>query len=339
MNLLWPWLLLLLLLIPLILAVYVWMQRRRRVGLRFSSLSLIRAAQPRYSRIRRHLPFALLLLGLTSLLLAMVRPVRYLTVPSGQATIILAMDVSGSMRQVDIPPSRLRAAKSAAISFIQRQKANTQIGIVAFAGYAELIQAPTTDQESLETAIDSLTTARGTAIGSGILESIDAIAEIDTNVAPSQGFNASEPAPTPVPEGVYVPHVIVLLTDGVATTGPLPLDAAQQAADRGVRVYTIGFGTEQGSASFGGGGGFGNSGGSRFRRGIDDETMKKIADNTGAEYYIASSSDELLSVFENLPTYLITKTEIMEISAVFVAIGVALAVLGMALSMLWHPLL
>jgi Ca-activated chloride channel homolog len=338
MNVLWPWFLPLLALIPLIIAGYVWMQRRRKVGLRYSSLSLVRAAMPRPSRLRRHLPFALLMIGLTSLLLAMVRPVQYVTVPSGQATIILAIDVSGSMRQIDIPPSRLRAAKSAAISFIQRQRANTQIGIVAFAGYAELIQPPTTDQEALETAIDSLTTARGTAIGTGILQSIDAISEIDRAVAPSLQWGDTDPPPTPVPEGVYVPHVIVLLTDGVATTGVPPLEAAQQAADRGVRVYTIGFGTEQGSPGFGGGMGF-NSGGQRFRRGIDDETMKQIADNTGAEYYVASSADELLSVFQNLPTYLITKTEMMEISAFFVAAGVALAILGMVLSMLWQPLL
>ena len=344
MNMLWPWFLALLAVVPLVLLAYIWMQRRRKVGLRYSSLSLVKAAMPRYSRIRRHLPFALLLVGLTSLITSMSRPVRYITVPSGQATIILALDVSGSMRQIDIQPSRLRAAKNAAISFIQSQQSNTQIGLVAFAGYAELIQAPTTDQEALETAIDSLTTARGTAIGSGILKSIDAIAEIDPSVAPSQSYTSTEPAPTPVPQGVYVPHVIVLLTDGVATTGPLPLDAAQQASDRGVRVYTIGFGTEQGSPDFGGFGGNngfsgGNNSGMRFRRGIDDETMKQIADNTGAEYYTASSADELLSVFENLPTYLITKTEITEISALFVAAGVALAVMAMVLSMLWHPLL
>ena len=340
MSFLWPGLLLLLLLVPAFIAVYIWMLRRRRVGLRFSSLTLVRAALPRYSRLRRHLPFALFVLGLTSLIVAVGRPVRMVSVPSGQATIILALDVSGSMRQVDILPSRLDAAKTAAMSFVQRQKSSTLIGIAAFAGYAELVQRPTSNQEALLSAIESLTTARGTAIGSGILESLDAIAEIDRNVAPSVADPFAPDQPPPVPKGAYVPHIIVLLTDGVATTGPLPVEAAQQAVDRGVRVYTIGFGTEQGSSQFGGGPQFGGGQfGGRFRRGIDEATLKQIADMTGGTYYTASSAGELLDVFQDLPTSLITKTEVMEISVLFTAIGVLLAVIATGLSMLWHPLL
>ena len=340
MSFLWPGLLLLLLLIPAFIAVYIWMLRRRRVGLRFSSLTLVRGALPRYSRLRRHLPFALFVLGLTSLIVAVGRPVRMVSVPSGQATIILALDVSGSMRQVDILPSRLDAAKTAAMSFVQRQKSSTLIGIAAFAGYAELVQRPTSNQEALLSAIESLTTARGTAIGSGILESLDAIAEIDRNVAPSVADPFAPDQPPPVPKGAYVPHIIVLLTDGVATTGPLPVEAAQQAVDRGVRVYTIGFGTEQGSSQFGGGPQFGGGQfGGRFRRGIDEATLKQIADMTGGTYYTASSAGELLDVFQDLPTSLITKTEVMEISVLFTAIGVLLAVIATGLSMLWHPLL
>src|SRR5438105_9429816 len=174
MDFLWPGFLILLGLVPLFIAIYIWVLRRRRVALRYSSLTLVRAALPRYSRLRRHLSFALFLLALAGLILALSRPVRIVTVPTGQATIILALDVSGSMRQTDIQPSRLEAAQAAALSFIHSQKANTQIGIVAFAGYAELIQPPTSDQEALESAVESLTTGRGTAIGSGILKSIDA---------------------------------------------------------------------------------------------------------------------------------------------------------------------
>ncbi len=340
MSFLWPGLLLLLLVVPALVAVYIWMLRRRRVGLRFSSLTLVRAALPRYSRLRRHLPFALFLLGLTSLIVAVGRPVRMVSVPSGQATIILALDVSGSMRQIDILPSRLDAAKTAAMSFVQRQKSSTLIGIAAFAGYAELVQRPTSNQDALLGAIESLTTARGTAIGSGILESLDAIAEIDPNVAPSVVDPFAPDQPVPVPKGAYVPHIIVLLTDGVATTGPLPLEAAQQAVDRGVRVYTIGFGTEQGSSQFGGGPQFGGGQfGGRFRRGIDEATLKQIADMTGGTYYTASSAGELLDVFQDLPTSLITRTEVMEISVLFTAIGALLAVIATGLSMLWHPLL
>jgi Ca-activated chloride channel family protein len=343
MDLLWPQFLLLLGIVPLLIAIYIVMLRRRRVGLRYSSLALVRVALPRFARWRRHLPFALFLLALTSLILALVRPVQIVTVPTGQATIILALDVSGSMRQRDIQPSRLEAAQAAALSFIQRQKPNTQIGLVAFAGWAELVQPPTTDQEALQIAVESLTTARGTAIGSGILKSLDAIAEIDPNVAPSVSDHSRDEQATPVPKGAFAPDIIVLLTDGVATTGPVPVDAAQQAVDRGVRVYTIGFGTAAGSSDFGGGGFFGGGGGGGgrgggFRRGIDDATLKQIASMTDAKYYEASSAGELLNVFENLPTYLIAKHEVMEISVVFAAVGALLVALALALALRWNPL-
>src|SRR5438067_8746857 len=156
MSFLWPGFLILLALVPLIIAVYILMLRRQRVALRYSSLSLVRAALPRFSYLRRHLPFALFLVSLVGLIVALARPIQIVSVPTGQATIILALDVSQSMRQNDIEPTRLDAAKAAALSFIQSQKPNTEIGIVAFAGYAELIQAPTSDQEALEAADESL---------------------------------------------------------------------------------------------------------------------------------------------------------------------------------------
>ena len=338
MTLIWPGFLWLLGLVPLFIGVYIWVLRRKRVGLRYSSLSLVRAALPRYSNIRRHVPFALFLLALTSLIVTLARPVQIVSVPSGQATIILALDVSGSMRQQDIRPSRLQAAKAAALSFIDNQKNSTRIAIVAFAGYAELIQPATSDHAALRYAIQSLTTARGTAIGSGILEAIDAIAEIDPIVSPSVTDPSSEEEPIPVPKGAYVPHIIVLLTDGVATTGPFPLDAAQQAVDRGVRIYTIGFGTENGSPDFGGPQGGGPRQGGGFRRGIDEETLKQIASMSDGKYYAASSANELLDVFQNLPTYLITISEVTEISFIFAAIGALLVAVSMALSLRWQPL-
>src|ERR687886_182522 len=353
MSLLWPGFLLLLGVVPLIVAAYIWMLRRRRQGaLRYSSLTLVRAALPRRSRLRRHLPFALFLLALVSLIIALGRPVSIASVPTDQTTIMLALDVSGSMRQNDIQPSRIEAAQDAALAFIRRQKSATQIGLLAFSGYAELIQPPTRDQEALQAAVESLTLGRATAIGSGILESLNAIADIDKSVAPSVTDPSSGVKPTPVPKGAYVPDIIILLTDGVSNAGPLPLDAAQQAADRGVRVYTIGFGTEaganpfdnpqgQGGGFFGGPDPFGNGGpqfGGRFRRGIDETTLKQIPAMTGGTYYPAASAGELQNVFQNLPTYLITKHEIMEISVVFTAVGALLAALAIALSLLWHPL-
>jgi Ca-activated chloride channel family protein len=353
MDLLWPGFLLLLGLIPLIIAAYIWMlRRRRRFALRYSSLALVRAAVPQPSRLRRYLPFALFLGALACLIVALARPVSIVSVPTDQTTIILALDVSLSMRSADVPPSRLQAAQAAALSFIQRQKASTQIGIVAFSGFAEMVQAPTTNQEALQAAVESLTLGRSTAIGSGILKSLDAIAQVDKNVAPSVSDTSPGVEPSPVPKGAYAPDIIVLLTDGVSNAGPLPLDAAQQAADRGVRVYTIGFGTPNGSipfggGQFGGGGLFGGGGqqfgsgrqfGGRFRAGIDETTLKQIAAMTGGAYYSAESAGQLQNVFQNLPTYLITKHEVMEISVGFTAFGALLALLAIVLSLAWHPL-
>ena len=237
--------------LPVLVAVRIWALRRRHAGLRYSSLSLVREAQPRSSRIRRHLPFALFVLAIGSLVIAMARPVSIVSLPAGRTTVILAMDVSRSMCATDIPPNRLRAAEAAAASFIERQGATTQIGVVAFAGFAEIVQTPTTDQEVLLDVIESLTTGRRTAVGSAILTALDAIAEIDDSVAPSTSADdPPESAPEPVPNGAYAPAIVVLLTDGASNAGPEPVEAAAQAADRGVRVYTIGFGTaDPGAAS------------------------------------------------------------------------------------------
>ncbi len=352
MGLLWPGFLILLGLIPLILAAYIWMLRRRRFVVRYSSLALVREALPHHSRLRRHLPFALFVLALASLVIALGRPVASVTVPIGQSTIILAVDVSLSMCSTDIRPNRLAAAQAAALSFVQRQEPSTQIGIVAFAGFAALTQPPTTDQEALQAAVESLATSHRTAIGSAILKSLDAIAEVNQNVAPSVSGVASGDQITPVPNGDYAPDIIVLLSDGANNVGPLPLDAAQQAVERGVRVHTIGFGTEDGATMdcsqqfqesdlFGGsdqqlGRGWGSGG--RFLRGVDDVTLKQIAAMTGGAYYSATSEDELQNVFQNLPTYLRTSQETTEISIAFTAVGALLAALAIVLALIWHPL-
>lgn len=353
MGLLWPGILLLLGLIPLLIAVYLWSLRRRQVAVRYSSLMLVKAALPRFSRLRRHLPFALFLAALASLIIAFGRPVSVVAVPTNQTTIILAIDVSGSMCAGDIEPNRLLAAEAAAISFVQNQQASTRIGLVAFSGFAEVVQPPTTDQHALESSISSLLTGRWTAIGSAMLKSIDAIAEIDPNVWPSTRASSPPVQPTPVPRSAYAPSIIVLLTDGASNAGPAPLEAAQQAVDRGVRVYTIGFGTPfgaefvgcgprfQGNEPFGGrrfGGPGGGGGGGRFRRGIDEVTLQQIADMTGGIYYSAESGSELQSVFQNLPTHIIMKHDVSDVSVIFTGIGALLAVLGIGLSMLWRPL-
>lgn len=348
MDLLWPGFLFLLGLIPLLIAAYLWvLRRRKRFTLRYSSLALVHDAHPEQARWRRHIPFALFVMALFSLVLALIRPVAIVPMPVTKRTVILAIDISRSMCATDILPNRLEAAKAAAIDFIQRQNTNTHIGVVAFAGFAAIIQPPTTDQEVLLDAIENLSTARRTAIGSGILKSIDAIAEIDESIEPGV-FNPAETVPFPVPQGVFSPAIIVVLTDGVTNVGPPPLDAAQQALERGIRVYTIGFGTaennsipncgrqSQGGDPSGFGGGFGGGG---FRRGIDEVTLQQVADLTGGAYYVAESSSELQRVFQGLPTDLIVKNEAMEISVAFAALAALLVGVAILLSLLWNPML
>ena len=340
MELLWPGFLYLLGLIPVLLITYIWILRHRKpFAVRYSSLSLVRTALPQQSHWRRHLPFAMFLVAISSLILAVSRPMSTITVPASNATIILAIDVSRSMCSTDILPSRLEAAKAAALQFVQDQDGNAQIGIVAFAGFAVLVQPPTTDQELLETAIRNLSTARRTAVGEGILMSLDAIAEIDDSItSPYSGIEQ-----IPVTGGEYIPAIVVLLTDGVSTTGTDPLFAAQFAVDRGVRVYTIGFGTDnntsipncgfQGNDQFGWGGGVG---GGRFGREIDEATLEQVSDMTGGSYHLAASADELQDVFQNLPTQLITVTETTEVSVMFVVAGVLLVAIAIVLSILWR---
>lgn len=366
MTFLWSGLLLLLAVLPILVIGRWWVLRRPRTGVRFSSLSLIRDASPRGSRVRRHLPFALFVVGLGSLVLGMARPAAIVPVPTGSATVVLAMDVSRSMCATDIPPNRLVAAEEAASAFVESQDSKTQIGVVAFAGFAEIIQVPTNDEEVLLDVIAALATGRRTAVGSAILESIDAIAEIDPSIPASIGDGDAEgsgSAPAPVPEGAYAPAIIVLLTDGASNAGPDPVVAAQQAADRGIRVYTIGFGTADpggrppscgaqfvgrepgenglperdfGGGFGGGGGGTGQGGG--MRRAIDEVTLIAVAEATGGEYYPAESAQQLNDVFAKLPTNLIIAHEVVEISVIFTAVAVLLVALAILLGQAWRPL-
>ncbi|HEY0530901.1 MAG TPA: VWA domain-containing protein, partial [Actinoplanes sp.] len=274
MSLSWPWALLALVAVPLLLVVRWWLNRRRkRSAITVSSVALIRAALPGRTAWRRRIPVYLFLAGLLPLAAALARPQATVSVPADNTSILLALDVSGSMCSTDVQPNRLTAASDAARRFIKAQKGGTRIGLVAFSGIAGLLVPPTTDQGKLLDAIDGLKTARGTAIGQGILTSIDAIAEINPNVAKT-GVDLGDQVPG-LP-GNYQPDTIVVLTDGSNTTGVDPVTAAQQAAARHLRVFTIGFGTTNPSSmvctanqigddgAFGGqrgGGGFGGFGG------------------------------------------------------------------------------
>ena len=356
MDFLWSRLLVLFLLIPLLIASYIWITRgRQKYAVRYSSLALIRTALPKRALWRQYLPFSLFLLSLVSLITALARPIAYVQVPQSRTTIILALDVSRSMCSTDVSPNRLTVAQEAALDFIEEQADNTRMGIVAFARFAEIVVPPTNDQEVLKEAISNFTTSIGTAIGSATLRSIDAIAEVNEAVVPSGVVLSPNTGETNLAGDFYQPDIIVLLTDGANTHGPMPLDAAQQAADRQVRVYTIGFGTttpepmvctpqqsagDPFSDGFGGGFGGGFDGGGNFRRFLllDEPTLQGIADLTGGSYYRAENAEQLYQVFLDLPTKIVLQKERLEITFIFSVLGAILAVLAIGLSLLWRPL-
>lgn len=355
MDWLWRDILLLLGLIPLLIAAYAGiLHRRRRFVVRYSSFSVADRSAFRSLWLRRHLPFLVFLLALTHLVIAMARPIVPEDILSGQTTIMLTLDVSRSMCMKDITPNRLEVARAAALSFIHQPVLGTQVGVVAFAGFAELAQEPTNDIERLEQTITTLTTATETAIGSAILRSLDAIAEVDKRVAPSEQIDSASEVSSDQPnlpkirKREYVPHIIVLLTDGASNTGPSPLVAAQQAAQRGVRIYSVGFGTTRAAVmdcwnlfpddppsspveSQVGGGSFGN--------GPDEATLRQIADITGGEFYAATSAAELQAVFQELHSFVAETNQTVEVSVFFAAAGALIAIVAFVLSTLWHPLL
>ncbi|HEV7915794.1 MAG TPA: VWA domain-containing protein [Albitalea sp.] len=346
MTFLWPELLMLALLVPMLLAGgYVWLLRRRKkMALRYSHLALVKGALGMRSTWRRHVPPALLLLSLTTLMFATARPTASVTLPTAQQTIILAMDLSGSMQAADIAPNRLSASQTAAKAFAAKLPRNVRVGVVAYADAAQLVQPPTTQRHEVLAAIDRFQLQRGTAIGGGILTSLAAI-------FPDEGIDASELSvprsshrqlrhkspkgekkteavdPQPVPPGSYLSAVIVLLTDGQNTIGPDPIEAAQMAANHGVKVYTVGFGTKDGEI-------VGFEGFSVLVR-LDEDTLQKIAELTRAEYFHAASGADLDRVYEGLQGKLVMETHDTEVTALFVGAATLLLLLAAGLSLWW----
>lgn len=343
MKFIWPEALWLLLVVPALVALYIWLLRRKKkAALKYASLGIIREAMGPGSRIRRHLPPALFLLALTAMILAIARPSATITLPAARQTIILAMDVSGSMRAKDVQPSRLEAMQAAARKFINEVPRNTKIGIISFAGTASVVQAPTENKEDLLAAIERFQLQRATAIGSGIIVSLATLfPDAGIEIGPLlYGDNASrarslrEPkkdekkaAFKPVPPGSYGAGAIILLTDGQRTTGPDSIEAAKMAADRGVRIYTVGLGTVNGEV-------IGFEGWS-FRVRLDEETLKQVANLTRGEYFYAGTATDLNKVYETLNTRLILETRETEVSALVSALAALLALLAGVLSLLW----
>lgn len=339
MILLWPTSLVSLIAIPVLLGLYLWSQRRRRrYALRYASLSLVKEALGRGPGIRRHIPPALYLLALSFMLFALARPVAVVKVPSQEGTVILAMDVSMSMRATDIKPDRLTASREAAKAFVVRQGENVKIGVVSFASDASIVQAPTTDHDLVIAAIDRLRLQRATAIGRAILVSLDAIVE-DQGAAgesdlPSAILNkprdpnaADRPTRTAVPGAAKAPASIILLTDGQNNQYPPPLSIIDQAISRGVRVYTVGVGTPSGAVL--------NLEGRSIRTTLDEATLKEIAADTDAQYFLATSEADLRKVYEDLTTEFVLRTQKTELTALFTLVAAVFSIVASGLSLLW----
>ncbi|MGB8645877.1 MAG: VWA domain-containing protein [Anaerolineae bacterium] len=329
MEFLWLPALLLLLLVPALVVVYILLLRRRKkYAVKYASLSLVRDVVGRGPGIRRHIPPALLLLALAILIFALARPQMVVALPNQEGTVILTIDVSGSMVADDLKPSRMEAAKEAARAFIKKQPPTVQIGIVSFSDNAFTVQPPTTDQDALMSAINRLQPQRGTAIGRGIQVSLNAISE-GQGEAPAgiSRFATPTPTPTPVPQGQYAPAVIVLLTDGENNQLPDPLAIAQFAVDRGVRIYTVGVGSAEGTVI--------HVQGRAIRTRLDEATLQQIADLTGGTYYNASNEAELVKVYETLDTHFVIKTQKTEVTALFTAIGIVVLLVASGLSLWW----
>ncbi len=351
MNFLWPQYLWLLLVVPVLVAAYVVLLRRKKAAVRYADLSLVKSALSPTQRFRRHVPPLLFLLAIVAVLIAAARPSALVTLPSDARTIILAMDVSLSMRANDVDPSRIVAAQNAAKEFVKELPKDIRAGIVTFAGTASVVQPPTLDRDELVAAIDRFQLQRHTAIGSGIIVSLatlfpDEYFDLESLLF-GRGFTSRRGVPEraegkerekekpkkepksfkPVPPGSFTSGAIILLTDGRRTTGPDPLDAARMAADHGVRVFTVGFGSAGGSA-------VDIDGMSIFMR-FDEETLKGIAGLTQAEYFHAASGADLKKIYEGLNVKFALERKETEVAALFTAAAALLAVLSATLSLLW----
>lgn len=342
MTFLWPDLLWLLIAVPTLVAVYlVVLRRKKRAALRYASLSTVKEALGIGQRFRRHVPPLLFLLALATLLLAVARPAALVMLPIQQQTIILAMDVSGSMRARDVEPNRLVAAQEAARAFVADLPRGVRVGVVSFAGTAAVVQPPTQNREDIVGAIDRFQLQRGTAIGSGIIVSLatifpDAGIDVSASIYERSARRASPLEPGRAPEakeftavapGSYASAAIVLLTDGQRTTGPDSLEAAKMAADRGVRVFTVGVGTPAGEV-------IGFEGWS-FRARLDEDTLKAIADRTRGEYFHAGTAMDLQKVYQSLSARLVFEKQRTEITALFAAAAAGLMLAAGFLSLLW----
>lgn len=327
MSFIWPIMFLLLPILPIFVGLYLLLfVRRQQAAARYGKMGL---QQPKAS-VLRHIPAAFFFLGLAILVFALARPQAVINVPRVVGTVILAFDVSGSMAADDLKPTRMEAAKLATQEFVERQPRTVQIGVVAFSGSGISVQAPTNDKDAILAAIKRLEPERGTSLANGILVSLKTIADASnppsnryyTNLTP-----APTPSPTSVPKGTYTPGMIILLTDGENNEDPDPLEAAQAAADRGIRIYTVGVGSLTGADV--------KLEGFTVHTQLDEALLKEISSTTDGTYYNAGDEEQLLQIYDTIGTQLVVKAEETELTSVLAGVAVFVMLIGAALSLLW----
>jgi Ca-activated chloride channel family protein len=332
MTFIWPSLLLALLLIPLLVLLYLRLQaRRRQMVAAAGAMGRALTAEQSVLHRRRHIPPALYLAGLALLLVALARPEMVLSLPRLEGTVILAFDVSNSMAADDLEPTRMGAAVVAAQAFVESQPATVQIGVVSFSDSGFSVQAPTNEQETVLAAIHRLRPERGTSLAHGILTALNTLASEDDDGPATRLYSdltpATAPAPTPMPPGTYAPAAIVLLSDGENTAPPDPFEAAQAAADRGVRVHTVGIGSAKGATL--------QLEGFAVHTQLDEATLQEIAEMTGGSYYNAVDAEGLRSIYANLDPELGIKPQRTEVTALLAGASAVLFLIGGICSLLW----
>lgn len=330
MSFIWPFMLAALVLVPLGVVFYLQLQRRRRqAAARYGSLGLVQTASGTGVGWRRHVPALFFLFGLTVLVFALARPQAVVSLPRVEGTVMLVFDVSGSMAAEDFEPTRMEAAKAAATTFVEGQPPTVQIGVVAFSDGGLAVQAPTEDQAAVLAAIGRLAPNRGTAIGGGLAAALETIFAADQpqELQLSDLTQAPPAPPTAVPAGTFAPAVIVLLSDGENNARPEPLDVAQAAADRGVRIYTIGVGSPTGTTL--------TVNGFTIFTQLNEPLLQRMADLTGGRYFNAADEEQLQTIYSGLQPQLVVREQSLEVTALLAGLGIALLLGGGAISLWW----
>ena len=333
MALTWPPMLALLLLIPAGAWLYgeIGRRRARRAG-SLAGVGGIVTAGGRGARLRTRIPALLFTAALAAMVVALARPTGTVGLPVEKGTVILAFDVSGSMAATDLAPTRMDAAKAAAIDFVGHQRAGIAIGIVAFSDSGVAVQTPSTDKDTVIAAINRLAPEKGTALAQGIDAALKAIAVAEagpnvdyyTNRSPAP---TASPTPAPVPPASHGSAVIVLLTDGENNERPDPMTSAQAAANLGIRIDTVGIGSAAGADL--------DLNGFHVHSQLNEDLLRQVATTTGGSYFAAESAAQLKAIYDSLDPTLVVEAQSIELTAVVAGLSLVLVVLGAAASLAW----